>query len=261
MMHWVIQENIYHEEGFTRLVDALKRLGLSYSLHKVIPFAGGITPEPAVPEGTPLIVMGSYSMAIHARANGWQPGSFDNDNLDFEKQLPHWGECMLNHDAHVCRFDAVPPQPKPFFLRPTLDTKSFSGEVTDWHDFRPWQAKVLALGKHEGATLTADTMVMVCKLRQIWSEYRLWVVDGKVVTASMYKQGSRVIYNDGVDDAFIAYGEKIAALWSPGRAYVLDICEGIDGLKIVEAGCLNAAGFYAADMQKLAMALEAAFSG
>lgn len=39
-------------------------------------------------------------------------------------------------------------------------------------------------------------------------------------------------------------------------AYVLDICRTDDGLKIIETNCINAAGFYAADLGKLVSALE-----
>jgi len=38
------------------------------------------------------------------------------------------------------------------------------------------------------------------------------------------------------------------------------VCETDDGLRIVEINTLNAAGFYAADVQRLVMVLEAAFS-
>ena len=39
-------------------------------------------------------------------------------------------------------------------------------------------------------------------------------------------------------------------------AYVMDICRMDDGLKIIETNCINAAGFYAADLMRLAIAIE-----
>ena len=62
--------------------------------------------------------------------------------------------------------------------------------------------------------------------------------------------------NGRVDEAITDRGTAIAASWSPARAFVLDLCDTPDGIKIVEAGCINAAGFYAADMQLLLMAIE-----
>lgn len=260
-MHWVLQNNLFNEAGFQRLLDTLERLGLPHSLHKVVPFVGDLSPEPEIPKGGRVIVMGSYSMAKNARRRGWSPGSFDSINLDYERQVPHWGDRMLNSDALVCRFADVPEQPVPFFIRPTLDSKSFSGMVTDWPSFYEWQQRVLDLGADNGGTLDGDTLVQVCSKKVIYREYRLWVIKGQVVTASLYKEGTRVRYSEQVDEAVIAYGEETAHLWSPDEAYVLDIADTPDGLRVLEAGCLNAAGFYAADMQKLVMALEDTFGG
>jgi hypothetical protein len=45
---------------------------------------------------------------------------------------------------------------------------------------------------------------------------------------------------------------------NPGysRAYVLDVCRTEDGLRIIETNCINAAGFYAADLVKLAASVD-----
>lgn len=40
---------------------------------------------------------------------------------------------------------------------------------------------------------------------------------------------------------------------------MIDVCDTEEGMKIVELNTLNAAGFYAADVQKLVLALEEAF--
>lgn len=61
-MYWVIQNNIYAEEGFQKLIETLERLNLTYSIHKVIPFLGTIEPACNPPNG-PVIVMGSYTLA------------------------------------------------------------------------------------------------------------------------------------------------------------------------------------------------------
>ena len=276
-MHWVLQANMFNEVGFSRLIDALQRLQISHTFHKVIPFIGTLSrpmADPAeylsievpdedtdlgLPDG-PKIVMGSYSMAGYAQRKGWTPGSFAYDTLDYEKQVPHWGGEMLNSDAWVGRFADVLKQKHEFFIRPTLDSKSFAGVVMGWSVFRRWQENVLKLGADNGGTLDGDTLVQVCSKKTILREYRLWVVDGKVKTASLYKLRGRPNFCEDVEPEVLAYGEEMAALWSPGRAYVLDICRTPDRLKILEAGCMNAAGFYAADMQKLVMALETAFA-
>lgn len=254
-MQWVLQTNIFNEEGFDRLETALQRRELPYSVHKVIPFVGELDPEPVITEPK-VIVMGSYSMANYAQRKGWSPGSFVGDNLDFEVQKLAWGALLFNYDAEVTTFGKIGEQVLPFFIRPTTDSKSFTGQVIDWPSFVEWRDRVCALSPDDGATITADTRVMVSPRKEIYSETRTWVVDGKVVTASGYKIGTIKRYQAQVDERIVDFANACAKQWSPDRAYVLDVFDTPNGLKIGEVNNLNSAGFYASDLGKLVDALE-----
>lgn len=277
-MYWVLQNNIYSEEGFDNLCHALQRLDVPYGTYKVVPFVGTLDPDPELPPGSNAIVMGSYSLARHAVARGWKPGAF-LDNLDFEIQRKYWEDWMLNYDAEIYPFGEIPFQSKPFFLRPVHDTKAFTGLVLDWGQYEQWRDGLRRcpetidpendpLGVN---LLTLATPVMVCSKKEIFSETRCWVVNGnprisvgdrvtghRVVTASGYKIGTLKRYSppEEVDQRIIDFANGAAAWWSPNDAYVLDIADTPDGLKIVEVNNLNSAGFYKADMNKLVMALE-----
>jgi hypothetical protein len=268
-VYWVIQANMYSEEGFERLLETLQRFGLPYSVHKVIPFGGGIEPEIAVPPGDPVIVMGTISMANLAQQRGWTPGSFLNDNFEFAVQWGHWGNHMLNHDAGLCRFGEVPPQTDPFFLRPVDDSKAFVGQVIDYPSYLGWRDKVAALTPEDQATLTLNTRVVVSTNKTIFRECRVFIVDGKAVTASYYKFGTLKRYDAAVEPELLAWAEARAAEWSPARAYVMDVAvvpydqddpEGwtkhVTPYKIVEVNNINSAGWYKADMNRLVQALE-----
>lgn len=255
-MHWVIQNNMFAEKGYHALVNALKRLDLPYTPVKVIPFTYRLDPD--VNPSSPVIVMGSYTMSAIALARCWSPGCWI-DNLDFERQLPHWGEHMLNHDAEIVRLADAEPWIDPKFIRPAEDSKAFVGRVMDWPSFEEWKAQALALSPDYNSTITADLRIMVSSTKTIYNETRVWIVKGKPVTASGYKVGRRVRYTAQVDDRIITYAHDRAQQWSPNDAYCLDIADTPDGLRIVEAGNITACGFYAGDMMKLVMALEEAF--
>lgn len=269
-MHWVLQSDIYEEQGFEHLVSTLERLRLSYSVHKVIPFIGEITDAEqleAMPPDTRFIVMGSYSLARQAIKRGWKPGAFLK-NLDFVVQREHWGTHMFNHDAHVCRFVDVPEQPEPFFLRPVHDTKAFTGMVYDWPTYVQWRDGLIRLPETVDPVndplginlMTVDTPVMVCTKKEIYTETRTWIVNRKVVTACQYKVGSFKRYEEVrgsyFDNDIYRYAEDRASEWSPDDAYVMDLFLTPGGLKIGEVNNLNSAGFYKGDMNKLVMALE-----
>lgn len=265
-MYWVVQSNLYEEENYQHLLSTLDRFQLQYSAHKAVPFSGGvIDPQPVIPSGMEVIVMGSYSLARYARKQGWLPGAFV-ENLDYEIQIRHWGDRMLNADAQIYAFGEIPCQYQPFFVRPTLDTKTYTGMVVDWGYYEEWCENMRRLPEsndpvNDPLSVSVHTLAdrtMVCRKKDIWNETRTWVIDGKVVTASGYKVGTLKRYTspDQVDARITDFANECAAIWSPNRAYVLDVAETEDGLKIGEVNNLNSAGWYRCDMQKLVMALE-----
>lgn len=256
-MHWILQNNLFNEDAYQVLLDTLERMELPYSIHKVVPFVGELVPEPELTHDN-VICMGSYSMRHAADKYGWEPGVFDLEPENFTVQLQHWGEHMLNADAQVCAFkDAVVEELA--FIRPIEDSKVFAGRVFDAKEFHDWQIKVCVLEEDYGNSLTKDTLVQICSPKVIFAEYRFWIVKGKIITKSLYKRGDKVMYSSDVDERFDEYVKQRIAEWEPHEAFVIDVCDTPDGIKIVEINTLNSCGFYAADIQKLVDALEYAF--
>lgn len=258
-MHWVLQNDIFHEAGWRDLVAALERLSLPHSVHKVVPFVGELIP-PAALATKNVICMGSYSMRHVAQREGWSPGVFDLEPCGFPVQLKRWGDQMLNAGSVITRFGDARFFADELFVRPTSDSKSFAGKVMTRAEFEPWQERVCQLGEDTGATLTADTLIQLAVPRVVFAEYRCWFVKGELVTASLYKRGDRAFASAEVPAEALDYARARVKEWEPHHAFVLDVCETADGWRVVEINTLNAAGFYAADMQRLVMALEAAFS-
>lgn len=259
-MHWIVQTNIYSEPAYDSVLQALERLRLPFSVHRCIPFAGTLEPDPN-PQTKNVVILGTYTLAKIAQTRGWTPGVFVNDNFTFFAQSARWGERMFNADATVYSFGdvALGARQEPFFIRPVDDSKSFVGTVHDAETFLEWQGRVLALTPEDNPTLNRDTEVIVARKKPIFAEYRTWIVDGRVVAWSQYKTGSRKHYIEHVDERVLRFAEECAAVWSPHRAYVLDVFEGEEGLRIGEVNCLNCAGYYAANVQKIIEAIEISF--
>jgi len=257
-MHWIIQDNMFHEKGIEELIDLLPRLGLPMSLHKVVPFIGELQPDIS-PEGE-VICIGSYSLRHVAKTKGWDPGVFDLFKYDFLVQKQWWKNELLNHDSVVCRFKDADPKVEEFFIRPIADSKYFAGTVMDHHELCYRQQCVVDLGEDDGTGLRGETLVMYSEPKSILSEYRMWIVDGKVVTSSLYKRGGRVVYQECIDKRAINYAEKMAAIWQPVQAFVMDVAH-VDYstykcYKIIEINTLNSCGLYAANVGKLVEGLE-----
>jgi hypothetical protein len=211
-----------------------------------------------------VICMGSYSMRHIARKKGWYPGVFDLEPVNFNEQMKHWGSYMLNADAVVSRFADAKIVTGTAFLRPIEDSKVFAGKVFTDQELTDWQHSILTMGDDYGSSMNGDTLIQVCPVKEIYAEYRYWIVDRKIVTKSMYKRGGTVHYSSDVDKRFDNFVYNLCCSyrrdWQPHEAYVIDVCETPDGIKIVEINTLNAAGLYAANMTDLIMALEQKFS-
>jgi ATP-grasp domain, R2K clade family 3 len=252
-MHWVVQRDLWNEEGMVSLVQTLAACDIPYSIHKVIPFVGEIEPD-VNPEG-PVIVIGAYSMVRLAQRKGWVPGAFI-DNMDFATLRAHWGDHMLNADAMVHRFDRVPEQ-EVFFLRPNEDSKLFAGQVFDWAEYVDFRTRVCDLREDDGSNMKPDVLVVVSTPKLIRREYRLWVVDGEIVTASLYKIGDRVQYDVQVDPEVFDYARTVLSIWQPDRAFCLDLAMIQDyTYRVIEVNSMNSAGLYMANVPRIVDALE-----
>lgn len=257
-MHWVIQEGLAHEDGFAAIISYLEKMEIPYTTVKVVPFVGDIIPD-INPEGQ-VICMGSYSMRNIAKKKGWTPGVFDIEYFDYTKVIDAWGTEVLNHDAVVGKFKEIEPIDDAFFIRPIHDSKHFAGTIYRKDDFLEWQHRVVKLGLSDAMSLDQDTIVMMSSIKPIYFEFRCWIVDGKIATSSLYKSGSKVMYENGIPPTVQEYVDRMLAIHCLDIPFVMDIALTKDGPKIIELNTLNASGFYAADTQKLANALEVLYS-
>jgi len=291
-MKWILERNLYSEENFSLLVNALDRFGTDYSIVKRIPFFNILVDEDNqevklnICPDEKVFVCGSTGMGEVAKANGWFPGYFDG-NLDYELMLKRYRNNALNYRAVITTlrkgFQATTEDESDkmldiiggnrFFSRPVSDKKSFAGAVFDHEEFDDWRAKVLKMEVDNTAeensmtTLKPDDKIVLAPLTNIYQEYRFFVVDRKIITGSMYKLGSKVLYSDVVPERITEYAQVMANQWSPNRAYCLDIAvTDVDerlahtnhgDLKVIEINALNSAGFYRCDMNKFVAAINA----
>jgi hypothetical protein len=255
-MFWIIQENLAGETGFDRLIQAVNRRSLPFQVVKVIPFSHALVPEPRIPAG-PVIVSGSTALSNVAVERGWKPGAFLNQNFDFAIWKEKYKSLLLNEDATIEEFGELAPA-QPVFIRPCSDDKAFAGFVIEPDEFRRWQSQVRDVDD-PNATLTPKTMVLAAAPKPILREFRFFIVDGQVITGSLYREAGHRHYSGQCDDAAWACALSAAASWQPDTAFVIDIAMTDDGPKVIEINCMNSAGFYEADLDLLVEALERYF--
>lgn len=257
-MQWILQDF----EDTAKLAAALDRLGLPYSWHKVVPFTGDLLPKPQIADPNSTVLFGAYSLWRYAKAHGLHPGVFKLRPFLHEAV---WHPHLLNGPGAILATVAELPDRLDdpdalWFFRPVEDSKELAGTVKSTAEILEIARKVLALPAEElpRGSLRHDTLLMLCPPVRIQKEWRVWIVQDRIVTASLYKEGHRVVYRDEIDDDARAFAQSMARS-NPGYApaYVMDICRTAEGLFLLETNCVNAAGFYAADLVALAAAVDA----
>lgn len=188
-------------------------------------------------------------------------GSMLNENHDYEVYSDKFGlENMLNGDGFVISFtDKLPTEDNEFFARPTKDTKVFSGQI---FSKKSWNNYLKTCNDSDSVNIITDeTKILVAPLKNIQQEVRCWVVGGKVVTASRYKIGDRVIYKNYDDELlFINFAQRMVDKFQVADAFVIDVCLADGNLKVIEVNNINSAGFYECNLYKLIESLENHFN-
>ena len=268
-MFWVIQNNLYNEYGYTVLIDTLDRLNIQYVDVKVVPFFDILAPvdfdshsyqkeidksiEPIIDDTGLVMVCGSLTLAKIAKQIGWVPGSFINDNFHYNEWKKAYGENLLNFDSVVGYLNTIKLTWDEFFIRPCEDTKEFSGMVLTKDQLYACQNGLIVEGIQY---CDSNPLVIAAPLREIYNEYRFFVIDGQIITYSQYKLGNKIVHSPYVDEEIIKFTQKMVDNWQPARAFVIDIALIPEGLKVIEINNFNSAGFYASDVNKIVGAIE-----
>ena len=51
-----------------------------------------------------------------------------------------------------------------------------------------------------------------------------------------------------VKQEIVEYAQRMVDVWQPAKAFVIDVAETNEGLKVIEINNINSAGFYEADV-------------
>jgi len=256
-VYYIIQENVFREENYDNLIISLDRLELTYEIVKVLPFVEDIEFKTNRNDVFPF---GALKLARVSKKYNWKPGSQMNENHDFMVYKNYYKENLLNYDSRIIKIsDKDFFSKERFFARPTKDTKVFTGREFDMIEWEEYRDHLLTNG--HTSVLTPDTEIQISSVKKIQQEIRFWIVKGQIITASQYKSGNFYFLSEFIDESAYDFCNEMIKLFQLNDAFVMDICLTNNGrdYKIVECGCINCAGFYKANMQKLLMSLEEAF--
>lgn len=255
---WIATGRMPGRDDMARLMKALEAQGVPHAAVRKPPFANYLVDMhdkdrrvELRPEG-PVFAYGSTTLHEVSKSMGWTPGFVDGPPMD--ECDAHWGAHMLNFGARIETLGTMAVPNEPVFIRPVDDGKAFAGKIEDPEGFDAWRAGIMDI---KGWTnVPPTTQVVVARPRRIAAEWRLAVVDGVVATSSLYRDGSRLRNETGCPAEVLAFAMARIEEWRPRAAFVLDVADTEDGLRIVETNSISSAGFYAMDMERYVEAIE-----
>lgn len=250
---WIMQQNLVSEP--LKWTGPLNALGSKWKPIEIVPFADDL---PDVEVVGPALVYGSTTLIKNAHKKNWNPGVFFNpDNFRPSVWNEKYGKHMFNHDGEVYKIkDLHNFKGDECFIRPNSDMKDFSGSHVDREYFTKFQNDVI----DGGFPFDENTEVFIASIKPIYKEYRVFIVNGSPVAWSQYRLRSMLVSEAYVPRRFIVYAREMAEIWSPEKAYVMDICTDNDEKPhILELNCFNASGVYDCDVESIIKAVEELF--
>lgn len=259
-MRWVVQSNLLNAVDHDKIKAICAKHGYDFVSVEVVPFS---THLPTIDSDPPTVFYGATNFITNVFNSGrWKPGVFfSHENFTVRAYCEHYREHMLNYP---CEFTTITgfaishrPADKLFFVRPVKDMKEFAGEVMEFDKFLKWEYNLRTLpGCSKHPTLTASAEIAVSEPCGISHEWRVFVVNGIVATGSHYREYGRLTPIAWVPQKVTDFVEDLCKVWTPAEAFVMDIGESGGNLYVIECNCLNSAGFYLSDVEKVVVAIS-----
>ncbi|VTS02328.1 Uncharacterized protein OS=Microcoleus vaginatus FGP-2 GN=MicvaDRAFT_0851 PE=4 SV=1: DUF4343 [Gemmata massiliana] len=252
---WFIESGVYGSE-IEPLAAEVRRQGMEC---RFVTYREIVKGPPPLPPGSCAITYGTYPTVRHAMLRlGWTPGGWCSpENLDCAAYYPHFADFLLNQRHEIITgADAIREKERLFrtfgrtghmFARPTSVHKLFVGRLIAEADFEA----ALAPTRYD-----PETKIVIAEPRELGSEWRLVTVRNKVVAASQYAEGGVKSVAPGCPNEVVAFANTMlrTTKWRPDDAFMIDVCESIDGLQLVELNSFSCSWIYACDLVSIVRA-------
>lgn len=248
---WVIQNDQFTKRGYEDLLPTLDMLGYDYLDVKVVPFTDDF--ENPVVVSNPVVVLGTHSLCRIARNKGWIPGAYLTENFTYSAIMKHYD--VLNSDAQIVSIKDIGDLPNVFFCRPDEDNKIFAGALFTWSEFHIWKDEILSPGA-EWHQVDKDTKLVIASPKDIEEEYRFFVVNGEIATASQYKAGMYKYLSRDIPEKVTSFVNEMIGIWVPDECFVIDIAVSNGSPKVNEVNCINCSGFYDIDLRSFLESMQ-----
>jgi len=208
----------------------------------------------------PVVFHGSLANADWiAREAQWRPGAFcASDRFACSSWHPAVRDLLLTPTSVLTSVSELVATGAPevfgdrVFVRPDSPLKPFSGRVLE-------RASITLESLDYGFYYDdADLPVIISPVVDVYAEWRLVVVGGTVVAGSGYAADGRTAgASIEADHPARRFGAGVLdSLPLPESAFIMDVGEGPDGLRLIELNPFSGADFYGGDSDAIVDAVH-----
>lgn len=274
---WLIQDVNLSFQKIDAVIKALSNLGYDYRAFGVIPFTTDMTGlESALEKDALYVTIGGtkvlsvlddvhdieelnslltdeqlYYRDIHLK-NLKRSVFYDFKKFD-QLNYSKLGLPLLNDNPELFlvgdNLEKVFAEDK--FIKPSRDLKAFNGGILE---------KGKSIGDYINSQMHQpffkEEYAIIAPLKKIYAEYRFFVVNGEVITGSLYKRGDKLEKTSKLSNEIWEKAQEYSKLYQPHDVFTMDLAETSDGVKIVEYNCWNCSGHYSCDLEKTYKAIH-----
>jgi len=257
MIKWILQKNLTKPEILTRIKAVLNRSDESWEEVEIAPFSNELPKMEA--DGYFKIIYGSTTFMLNAfKDETYKTGVFYNPTtFQMKNYVEQWKEHILNSSGQLIEFgeldriESLPTQK--WFIRPNHDGKEFSGKVETFEELINWKNRICKLDLPD---FNAKTEVWISEPKAIKKEWRLFVVDDKIVSTSRYAvNGELSESSTDLPTEMLNFASDRIEEYRLHDVYVMDIAEVENEFKLIECNCFNGTGFYQHDIETVIRAV------
>ena len=276
--NWLLEADIF-EDNSDKLVKIIKDKGMKVHVLKYVPFDDDLAKRclKIYDSGECVIFYGSLNFGRKLmRGTHWTPGVYLK-NKEYEctsyypilqNMLLHYSDyLMLPYSDLVNKKNRIFSEwfgyshdvdgAKAVFIRPNSGQKEFTGMIAQAYGF---EDAVKLAGFYN---VDPDMLVLVSSVKNIMQEWRFVVVNGKVISGSLYRDWSKPgkhskstsndyvlshshsLWEECTDPEAWNTAQKCADKYNPDTCWTIDIALTDYGTyAILEIGCFSCAGMY-----------------
>ena len=257
MIKWILQKNLTKPEILTRIKSVLIHVDETWEEVEIAPFSNELLQ--LTDKDSFNIIYGSTTFMLNAfNDETYNSGVFYNpETFQMKNYVEQWKEHVLNSSGQLVAFGELDEiessSTQKWFIRPNHDGKEFSGKVEAFEELIHWKNRICQLDLPD---FNAKTEVWISEPKAIKKEWRLFVVDDKIVSASRYAVNGELSESaTDIPIEMLNFSKERISEYRLHDVYVMDIAEIENEFQLIECNCFNGTGFYQHDIEAVIRAV------